>query len=400
MNLGVYIQIPFCQTKCTYCNFHTGVFSESLYSPYVGSVLREITEHDALYHAAGIRTACGCAPARVVDTVYIGGGTPSLLAPAESKRILDTLRGAFPQALEEVTLEADPETVSPEKADAWLAAGINRISLGSQSFNDRELIAAGRLHRRADIYAASDILRGSGIRNISFDLIAGLPHQTEESWRASVDELLSLAPEHISIYMLEIDEGSRLGREALSGGKRYSARSLPSDDVIADLYAHARERLATAGYHHYEISNWSRPGLESRHNLKYWLREPYFGFGAGAHSFDGQSRWANAYDPPAYAVSLASGRLPVEQLETLTPEQALDEELFLGLRLLAGIDVRCLEARYNLPSWPGIYGRIPDLARRGLVEWEEGRLCLAPGQLAISNEVFVELMNESSEART
>src|SRR5580704_14586269 len=214
MNLGIYIQVPFCRTKCTYCNFHTGVFSSGLYSPYVDGLVREITEHDALYHAAGVATAaCRCAASDAVDTVYIGGGTPSLLDPAELDRILDSLRGSFACALHEVTLEADPETVTLEKVSAWTAAGINRVSLGTQSFDDKELSAAGRLHRRTDIYAADKTLRAGGIHNISFDLIAGLPHQTEESWRRTVGELLALSPEHISIYMLEIDEGSRLGRE-------------------------------------------------------------------------------------------------------------------------------------------------------------------------------------------
>jgi oxygen-independent coproporphyrinogen-3 oxidase len=365
-----------------------------MYAPYVDGVVREILERDALYHAAGISSStCRCAAQLNVDTVYIGGGTPSLLAPADLGRMLDALRGSFRCSLQEVTLEADPETIMSEKVQAWAAAGINRISMGTQSFDDKELAAAGRLHRRADIYAADKVLRASGIQNLSFDLIAGLPHQTEESWRRTVSELIGLAPEHVSIYMLEIDEGSRLGREVLNGGARYSASTIPADDSIADFYEYASAELAGAGYQHYEISNWAKPGLRSRHNLKYWLREPYFGIGAGAHSFDGAMRWANAHDPAGYSAALKAGKLPVEQKEFLSEAQSLDEELFLGLRLMDGINVEALEARYNAAALNSLRTRIDALVDRGLVEWRESRLRLAPSRLSVSNEVFVELMS-------
>jgi len=394
MNLGIYIQVPFCRTKCTYCNFHTGVFSSSMYSPYVDGVVREIFERDALYSSAGISSnTCRCAAELAVDTVYMGGGTPSLLAPADLGRMLDALRGSFRCALQEVTLEADPETITAEKVQAWASAGINRISMGTQSFDDRELSAAGRLHRSADIYTADKTLRVNGIHNISFDLIAGLPHQTEESWKRTVSELIALAPEHVSIYMLEIDEGSRLGREVLKGGARYSAGTIPVDDSIADFYEYACVELSAAGYEHYEISNWAKPGLRSKHNLKYWTREPYFGIGAGAHSFDGATRWANAHDPAGYASALSAGRLPVEQKEVLSEAQALDEELFLGLRLLEGIGVAALQARYNTALWNSLRNRIDSLVERGFVEWHGDRLCLAAERISVSNEVFVELIS-------
>jgi oxygen-independent coproporphyrinogen-3 oxidase len=394
MNLGIYIQVPFCRTKCTYCNFHTGVFSSGLYSPYVDGLVREIFGHDSLYHSAGVASAaCGCTAGNVVDTVYIGGGTPSLLDPVELGRILQALRGSFACALQEVTLEADPETVTSEKVAAWSAAGVNRVSLGTQSFDDRELSAAGRLHRRADIYKATEALRAGGIENFSFDLIAGLPHQSAESWHRTVQELIELAPNHVSIYMLEIDEGSRLGREVLSSGTRYSAGKIPADDAIADFYEDAREMLAAAGYDHYEISNWAKPGLRSRHNLKYWLREPYLGIGAGAHSFDSAMRWANAHDPASYASSLGAGRLPIEQKELLSPEQSLDEEFYLGLRLLDGVDIARLEARYNVPRWTALRAQIARLEGQGLLERNGDQLRLARERLAVSNEVFVELMS-------
>jgi oxygen-independent coproporphyrinogen-3 oxidase len=391
MNLGIYIQVPFCRTKCTYCNFHTGVFSKGLYSPYADTVIREVGEHERFYRAAGLipQDAQGCTANLVVDTVYIGGGTPSLFEPPVLARMLDALRRSFTCAFEEVTLEADPETITPEKASAWRAAGINRVSLGSQSFVDRELAAAGRLHRREDIRRAAETLRDAGLSNFSFDLIAGLPHQTADSWQFSLDELCSLAPEHVSVYMLEIDEGSRLGRESMAGGSRYSVPALPGDDDTATFYERACRQLGSAGYEHYEISNWARPGKRSLHNLKYWQRKPYLGLGAGAHSFDGTQRWANAHDPAEYLAAITAGHLPVEQRESVSPLKALDEELFLGLRLLEGIDVASIETRYNID----LRSRIAGLIEQGLVEWQGDRLRLAPERLSVSNEVFVELMS-------
>src|SRR6266849_5650733 len=273
-SLGIYVQVPFCQTKCTYCNFHTGVVSSARFAPYVQCVCEEMARHLEFYAAAGVDFPAGIADA-VVDTIYIGGGTPSLLDAGHLRRIVDAIGDNFTAELREVTLEADPETVTAEKAGAWVAAGINRVSLGVQSFCDEELQAAGRMHRRADVYRAAAILRAAGIENVSFDLIAGVP-------------------EHVSVYLLEVDEGSRLGGEIFRGGKRYSAGDVPSDDDMAEFYETACSVLEGTGYQHYEISNWAKPGFASRHNLKYWRREAYLGFGAGAHSFSGMQRWANA----------------------------------------------------------------------------------------------------------
>ncbi len=387
MSLGVYIQVPFCQTKCTYCNFHTGVVSPARYEPYAHAVCREIRGYRELYEASGIGLPESFANA-TVDTVYIGGGTPSLLNPEHLMLMLKAIRETFSCDLEEITLEADPETIDEEKARAWAAARINRVSFGLQSFSDQELKAAGRMHRRADIYRAMPILRAAGIANLSFDLIAGLPHQTRGSWRASVEELLALAPEHVSVYMLEVDEGSRLGLEILQQGKRYSAGAVPTDDEMAEFYELACAALGEAGYHHYEISNWAKPGFESRHNLKYWRREHYLGFGAGAHSFSGTERWANAHDAAVYAAAIEQGRLPAEQKEIVTREQALDEELFLGLRQLKGIDVARIEKDYGV----ALMGRFDPLASAGLIEREGSVVRLAPARLSVSNEVFVELL--------
>jgi oxygen-independent coproporphyrinogen-3 oxidase len=382
------VQVPFCQTKCTYCNFHTGVVSSSRFAPYVRAVCLEVKTYGDLYLAAGIELAPAITNTATVDTVYIGGGTPSLLDPAHLQTVLDTMRDSFPCDLAEVTLEADPETVDAAKASAWVRAGINRVSFGVQSFSDAELAASGRMHCRADIYRAVPILRGAGIANIGFDLIAGLPLQTPGSWRESVDRLIELAPEHVSVYILEVDEKSRLGSELLKGGERYSAGAVPSEDQMAEFYELAQSSFSTEGYHHYEISNWAKPGFESRHNLKYWRREAYLGFGAGAHSFSGVQRWANAHDAAGYVNAIQNGFLPVEQLERLTPEAALEEELFLGLRQLGGIDVSRIEEDYAVK----LGSRFNPLASSGLVEWNGPVVRLAPSRLSVSNEVFVELL--------
>jgi oxygen-independent coproporphyrinogen-3 oxidase len=386
-HLGIYIQVPFCQTKCTYCNFHTGVVSTARFGPYIGAVCREISEHTTLHAAAGLSSAGSLADADV-DTIYVGGGTPSLLDPAHLESLLDAVRSAFVTDLKEVTLEADPETIDASKAAAWVRAGINRVSFGVQSFSDRELAAAGRMHRRADVWRSAQILREGGLRNISFDLIAGLPHQTRNSWQNSLDELAMLAPEHVSVYLLEIDEGSRLGAEVLRGGVRYGAKVLPDEDAMADFYELACDFLQAAGYHHYEISNWGKPGFESLHNLKYWRRDPYLGFGAGAHSFSGKERWANAHDAAAYCQSLAAGTLPTEQRELLTSDRALEEELLLGLRQLDGIDLGRLAREYGV----AMDSRFDRLAAAGLIERDGSVVRLAPEKLTVSNEVFVELM--------
>jgi len=382
--LGVYIQVPFCQTKCTYCNFHTGVVPARRFAPYVEALCREIRSHSSLRGAPRVSLPAGL----TVDSVYIGGGTPSLLEPRLLGEILQAIRNSFSCALDEVTLEADPETIEAEKAADWAASGINRISFGVQSFIDDELKSAGRRHRAADVYQGVGMLRNLGFANISFDLIAGLPKQTEASWGRSLEELIALSPEHVSTYIMEIDEGSRLGLEVLEGGSRYSARELPSEELMADFYALAQRELRSAGYQQYEISNWAKPGFPSRHNLKYWRREPYLGFGAGAHSFSGTERWANVHDAAAYVASVSAGQSAVESIDTVTRELAFEEELFLGLRQLAGIDLRRIERQYGVD----LEAKLLHLASRGMVEREGNMLRLPADKLSVSNEIIVELL--------
>jgi oxygen-independent coproporphyrinogen III oxidase len=376
MNLGIYIQVPFCQTKCTYCNFHTGVVAKIFYQPYADAVCREIAGSAELRELT-------------VDTVYLGGGTPSLLAPEDLLRILNGVHAHYRCEWQEVTLEADPETITLEKARAWRAEGIDRISLGVQSFADEELRAAGRRHRHDDIFAAVEYLRSAGFGNISMDLIAGLPNQMRPSWESSLDQLIAIRPQHVSIYLLEVDEGSRLGKEILRGGGRYGAPAVPSDDEMADFYESACARLAQRGYEHYEISNWSLAGLASLHNLKYWRREPYLGFGAGAHSFDSQKRWANAHDPSAYVRAMEQGTCAREQEQEVTPREALEEELFLGLRQLAGIDIARIEREYGA----NLDNRVARLVADGLIAREGSTIRLNPAKLTIANEAFVELLS-------
>jgi oxygen-independent coproporphyrinogen III oxidase len=417
MTLGIYIQVPFCQTKCTYCNFHTGVVSRDRYQPYANAICREIA--DRLACAAlnptvsssghGLsRAESSITPEEVstpearqqsADTIYFGGGTPSLLDPSALAKILDALRTNYLLETPEITLEADPETITPEKAKSWLAAGFSRISLGVQSFNDRELQSTGRMHRRADVARATETLRTAGFDNISMDLIIGLPHQTRESWEQSVSELLDLRPEHISIYMLEVDEGSHLGKESLAGGTRYSAPAIPPDDTQAEFYDSACTRLAAAGYDHYEISNWALPGRRARHNLKYWRREPYLGLGAGAHSFDGKTRWANVHDSAKYVAMIEQGTSPREQIEPVTPEQALEEEFFLGLRQLEGIDLARIERDYSSFNANGARARfaviqrqVDSLHAQSLLDREGTRLRLSPKHLTISSSILAELL--------
>ena len=396
-NVGVYVQVPFCQTKCTYCNFHTGVVSSDRFAPYIQAVQREIACERGMLAAADVIPPTGFdwrsirnATLRLVDadTLYIGGGTPSLLSADLLWSLLLSIYEAFRWESKEVTLEADPETIDEHKARAWVSCGINRISFGSQSFIDDELKAAGRMHRAADIYSAVPTLRHSGISNISFDLIAGLPKQTHESWRYSLAETIRLSPEHVSIYMMEIDEGSRLGLEVIRGGPRYNARDLPPEEAMADFYELAQHDLRAAGYEQYEISNWARPGFASKHNLKYWRREPYLGFGAGAHSFSGKQRWSNVHDAAAYVSAIEKGRSPIDNVQDVTTQMALEEELFLGLRQIGGINLARIEREYSVD----LRAKVDRLTSSGMLEQCGDVLRLAPEKLNVSNEILVELL--------
>jgi oxygen-independent coproporphyrinogen III oxidase len=357
---GAYISFPFCAQKCSFCNFASGVFPEALQSDYIHALTAEIRDHQWVW---------------TPDTVYIGGGTPSLLDPAVLVAILDAVPG---RPWGEATIEAAPGTLTAKKVRSWRNAGINRVSLGVQSFVKQELMRTGRRHDAATVAADCTLLRCQGIDNINIDLIAGLPYQTIPSWRESLDWIERLAPPHVSVYLFEIDEDSRLGLEVLNNGPRYGASEVPSDDQAAELYEIAVERLGSIGIERYEISNFARSGMESHHNLKYWRLDPYAGFGADAHSFDGRRRFANVETAAEYVQRWRSG-VPVQNEST---EAVLDEErFFLGLRLLQGV-------RPSDSEWRRFEAPIRDSVASGLLASDGNILRLTPRGVLLSNEVF------------
>jgi oxygen-independent coproporphyrinogen-3 oxidase len=355
---GVYISYPFCSQKCTYCNFASGVLPRELEPKYLASLRAEI---------AG--TQWPWTP----ETVYLGGGTPSQIDPEALVPVLNAIPGRpGEQKWLEATMEAAPGTITIEKARAWRRAGINRVSLGVQSFVGQELARTGRKHDARIVEREVALLREAGIERISLDLIAGLPSQTEASWKASLDYVERLGVPHVSVYMLEIDEDSRLGRELIAGGPRYGAADVPSDDAIASFYEIATERLKELGVERYEISNFAAPGDESLHNLKYWLREPYLGFGADAHSFDGTLRWQN----PESAAEYVAGYPAPDRM----PADPRGEKWFLGLRLREGVEIE-------------EHGEFSEIVARmvsdGLAERAGTRLRLTDRGILVSNEIFM-----------
>ncbi len=349
---GVYISYPFCAQKCTYCNFASGVFPKSL-EPDYQSRLRQ-----ALRSATWPWTP---------ETVYLGGGTPSLWPIEDLSETLSAIPG---RPWKEATLECAPGTVTPAKAAAWREAGITRVSLGVQSFVESEIRRTGRKHDAAIVRQEIAWLRDAGLPEINVDLIAGLAGQTAVSWERSLDQLEALAVPHASVYILEVDEDSRLGAEVLLNGQRYGASDIPSETLQVELYERAVERLQRAGLVRYEISNFARPGHESLHNLKYWQLEEYLGFGADAHSCAGGWRWKNVESPSAY----------VEVGETIEEREVADprrERYWVGLRLLQGIVDEGLFPR-----------EVADLVSQGLLLRDGDRLRLAPQGVVLSNEVF------------
>lgn len=355
---GVYLAYPFCAQKCTFCNFGSGVFPRQTEARYVRALEEELARHRWEWRP---------------ETVYLGGGTPSAIDLDDLRRLLALIPG---RPWREATIEAAPGTVTAERAAGWVACGIERVSLGVQSFVGAELARTGRRHTAETVRGDVALLRQAGIRAVNIDLIAGLPGQTAATWQESLDRVARLAPEHVSVYMLEVDEDSRLGREMLAGGARYGAGAVPSGDAIADLYETAVERLAALGIPRYEISNFARPGCESLHNLKYWTMEPYAGFGAGAHSFDGRMRRENPEEVQEYI----EGRAALE-----SPAHPDEERLFTGLRLAAG--VRATEDEFR--RWREPIGRF---VREGLLESDNGVLRLTGRGVMLSNEVFQEFI--------
>jgi oxygen-independent coproporphyrinogen III oxidase len=383
MHSGIYISVPFCRSKCTYCNFASGVFSAGQMGRYVERVVEDIQWLRA--HADDL----GAVIPETVDSIYMGGGTPSLLPPDELKKLFFAIRQEFkvlPKA--EVTVECAPGTLTDQVIHTLVTRGVNRVSLGVQSFVDQEAASVARLHTREKTLSDIERLRKAGISNINVDLIAGLPHQTRESWEYSVEQAIATRVPHVSVYMLEVDEDSRLGRELIAGGTKYHAHFVPDDDLTADFYETACERLNAAGIQQYEISNFARAGFESRHNLKYWSRQPYLGFGVDAHSMlpsrngDAESvRLAATDDYDRFFVAADF------KASAVSREQALEESFFLGLRLNRGMDLRRLREEFGFESKK--YGEaITELVEGGLLVRSEENLRLTPLGRLLSNEVF------------
>jgi oxygen-independent coproporphyrinogen III oxidase len=377
-SLGIYISVPFCRAKCSYCNFASGVSSAGTHGEYIARLCGEIRSVR--------QRLVGAAIPEQVDSIYLGGGTPSLLAPALVKEIAQTLRQEFAIAPgAEITLECAPGQLDEPALAAVLDFGVNRISFGVQSLVDREAAATGRFHTRAVVLRDLERVRAAGLRNLSIDLIAGMPHQTVDSWQESLEVLAATGVEHASVYMLEIDEDSRLGRELMAGGSRYHADAVPSEEETADLYESAITFLDSHGVRQYEISNF---GNEARHNLKYWRRQPYLGFGLDAHSMvrtPGGSalRFHTAAALPEYLSS--DPQLDVRQLSR---SEELEEAWFLGLRLRAGVAWRALAEEFGRDRVKIFEPVVRELCELGLLTDEEGVARLTRRGMLFSNDVF------------
>jgi oxygen-independent coproporphyrinogen-3 oxidase len=446
--LGIYVSIPFCRSKCTYCNFASGVFPASDHARYVQRLIADLAGAGAWSENLEVELT------RRVDTVYLGGGTPSLLAPELVAQLFAAIRAEFDlDANAEITMECAPGQLAGATLEAMVAAGVNRVSLGVQSFVDSEAHQSGRLHSRAVVEADLKRLRAAGIANLNVDLIAGLAGQTFASWEESLEALIASEVPHASVYMLEVDEDSRLGREMLKGGARYRAGLVPHEDAIASMYERAIERLEAARLHQYEISNFSLPGFESRHNLRYWQRRPYLGVGLDASSMllsdptlapkphdhviaeevapvsiscgktlqgsqevsgrdfsraerAAKSKWASA---PAQALrSTTTDDLKAYLdgsgfVETawLSPAQQHEEAWFLGLRTNAGVDVAALHHEFGPELLAPALETVERLAEDGLLIFDGARAQLTARGRLISNNVFQEFLQaEVAETRS
>ncbi len=374
--VAIYIHIPFCRSRCAYCDFNTYAGLESDIPAYVEAVCREI-------ETAGQRWGGFPAP-----TIYFGGGTPSLLAHHHLRDLLRAVRAAFRLPADaEISMEANPGTLTPAYLRDLGDVGIRRLSLGVQSLHDAELELLGRLHTRDQALAAVAAAREAGFQNLSLDLIYGLPRQTLGHWQETLRTAAALQPEHLSLYALTIEEGTPLARQIAAG-----RLPTPDPDIAADMYEWAAASLARAGYRHYEISNWARPGRECRHNLTYWRNEPWLGVGAGAHTWLDRRRWANLPHPHAYAEAVAQGRAPIAEEHPIEPEQEMGDTMMLGLRLSEGVAAARFQARFGVEletAYGETLGRLRD---RGLLTWDGQVARLTDRGRLLGNQVFVQFV--------
>jgi oxygen-independent coproporphyrinogen-3 oxidase len=384
MPLGIYISVPFCRTKCSYCNFASDVFSRAVFERYVDRVCSDVA------NAPQVAAEMGGQLERAVDSIYLGGGTPTVLDSVQLERVFAAVRSHFDVSPEsEITVECAPGTLTPAMLETLLRCGVNRVSLGVQSFVDQEAAAVGRLHNREKVLEDIARLRWAGVANINIDLIAGLPHQTADSWEFSLAETIASGAPHVSVYMLEVDEDSRLGRELLAGGTRYHAHFVPDEEAMADFYLIASERLEAAGIAQYEISNFSRADFEARHNLKYWTRQPYFGFGVDAHSMLSSASAdleAVRFAPPDSLDRYMSAA--TLQRTEVSRQSALEESFFLGLRLTRGVSLKKLAAIFGDEALMDARATIGELVEDGLMELCRDFACLTARGRLLSNEVF------------
>ncbi len=381
MKTAIYIHFPFCLSKCLYCDFNSRADLKARAAEYAPILLEEMRRRRE--KLAGEISA---------ETLYFGGGTPSLLEPPLVARIIDTAAGLFGlDGSVEITLEANPGTVDAEKLAAFRAAGVNRLSLGVQSFSDRMLHRLGRIHDARQALDAFDAARAAGFADIGIDLIHSLPGQDLKMWMAELERAVRLRPEHISAYGLSVEAGTPF--HAMEGRGELA---LPDEEAAARMFESTAEFLGKAGYEHYEISNFALPGHASRHNRNYWQRGNYLGFGAGAHSFLAAQRfgrrWKNLDDPERYLQAVAAGALPEEEATELTERDAMAETLFLGLRMLEGIDTELFRQRFGIPLDRAYPEELPPLLAEGLLDLSNGRLRLTRRGLLLGNRVFAEFI--------
>ncbi len=368
---GLYVHIPFCSSRCSYCDFATGLYQNELAERYVRAVVAEIRSLRRVHTQ--------------VDTIYFGGGTPSLLAPSQLDSILLALHDHF--AIDnspEITLEINPGSVNSEKLREFQRLGVNRASFGAQTFDDAELAKLGRSHSAVDALKTFAELRGSGFANVSFDLIAGLPGQTLAGWQRNIEVALELQPEHLSFYLLEVHSGTPLAEHIRRG-----IQPVPDDDLAGVMYEWMLERASEAGYEHYEISNLCRPGFHSRHNVKYWTGAPYYGFGCSAHSYDGHAhRWSNHRDVLKYVELIEAGASPVVDEQQLSEMDVRSEAVFLGMRLMQGIDTRRYRESFGVDLRDEHAADLERFCKAGLVEFDGDLIRLTRTGALLSNEVF------------
>ncbi len=377
--LGLYLHIPFCQSICSYCNFNRGLFDGALKHRYVAALERDILTAPLPFD--DVRPPTGA------DSIFFGGGTPSLVDPAEIGRLIAACRDRFdlrPDA--EITLETNPETATEERLTGFLDAGVNRISFGVQSFDDDELLRLGRVHSAARAREAVRMARRAGFTNLSFDLMLWLPGQSFASWLRTVDEAVALSPDHLSLYLLELYPNAPL-KEAMARSAAQPWTQAP-DDEAADMYLAGLDRLDTAGYGQYEISNVAKPGFRCRHNVKYWQGGDWWGFGCGAHSTVQGRRWKNVASTADYATRVERGHSSAEALTVLSDNERFTEALFTGLRLSDGLDEEGIGRRYGRNIW-AIYGsNLAPCVEAGLMWRRESRLGLTRQGMLVANEIL------------